>query len=64
MDEKSGYLKRNPVWCKTCKHSHGDNAFENKPEKAYCIVYNRNRGIMKPDEVLFFGKECKYYEEE
>ncbi len=52
----------NPKHCKTCAFSHGEPPFADLPEKAYCMVYARENGISKPNDVYFDGAECEFYE--
>lgn len=58
-----GVRHPNPVKCRTCMNSNGEPPFEDSPEKSYCMVFRRKDGNKKPKEVLWEGKDCKYYKE-
>ena len=60
--EGFGCLKINPKACKTCRFSKGKPPFEDAPEKAYCMIYSRDDGEEKPDNVYYHGGKCEYYE--
>ena len=47
--------------CDTCQFAHGENVFENSPQKAYCGMYPKADGKMKPKDVYFQGGQCLYY---
>lgn len=51
-----------PVWCRKCAFSHGDDKWSDSPEKAYCRVYTKEIGIIKPVSVQF-GGECEFFME-
>ena len=42
--------------CRTCLY-----AYAGDPENSYCKIYTEEIGL-KPHEVYFFGKKCKYYQ--
>ena len=54
----------NPVFCKTCIFSHGKPPFADMPEKAYCMIYERDKTTGKPPDVYYDGAECEYYEKQ
>lgn len=54
----------NPKMCMTCRFAHGKPPFEDAPEKAYCMIYSRDEGEQKPDEVYHNGGKCEYYEKQ
>ena len=54
QNEIGGFKKANPKWCKSCRFSHGEPPFEDKPEKSYCMIYSRESGEQKPAEVYYF----------
>jgi hypothetical protein len=54
----------NPKQCKTCVFSHGEPPFADAPEKRYCMVFSRESGNRKPNDVYYDGAECVAYEEE
>ena len=56
--QMTGAIRPNPVYCRTCKWSHGKAPYADLPEKANCIVYDKE---FKPKEVLFDGAECDFY---
>ena len=56
-----GCKKINPKYCKTCWFSHGEPPFEDRPEKVYCEVYSRKKGVQKPSAVYYDGAECPAY---
>lgn len=68
MSNLDEHLAATPVCadivCVGCKYSHGDPPFADLPKKAYCKVYRREDGIMKPKEVYFEGKPCEFREPE
>lgn len=53
-----GAIKPNPVYCRTCKWSHGKAPYADAPEKANCMVYEKE---FKPRKVLFDGAQCAFY---
>lgn len=53
----------NPKWCETCTYAHGEPPFADLPNKAYCMIYTRESGISKPNDVYFDGAKCEAYEE-
>lgn len=59
-----GCKKINPRACKTCRFARGAPPFEDAPEKAYCMIYSRDEGEAKPDEVYYEGADCEYYEQD
>lgn len=54
----------NPVYCKTCMFSRGVPPFADAPEKAYCMIYERDKTSGKPPDVYYEGAECEYYEKQ
>ena len=54
----TGVIRPNPVYCRTCKWSHGKAPYADTPEKANCMVYEKE---FKPREVLFTGAKCAFY---
>ncbi len=46
---------------KTCIFSKGDPPFEDRPEKAYCMIYSREQGVGKPYDVYYEGGLCEFY---
>lgn len=50
--------------CKDCVYRHPDpeHPYDFDYQKICCLVYSSERGIMKPDEVLFDGADCEYFE--
>lgn len=48
--------------CKGCKFSEGGNVFETPYDKAYCLIYPRDKGAMKPLGIRFNKEKCPYYE--
>lgn len=63
-NEAWGCKPINPKMCKTCRFSRGDPPFEDRPEKAYCMIYSRADGEEKPAEVYYDGGDCLYYEKD
>lgn len=61
-DEVWGCRGINPKWCQTCMFAHGKPPFEDLPDKAYCMIYSKDGGEAKPDEVYYDGEECEFYE--
>lgn len=59
-EEMLGVHQPNPVWCRKCAFSHGDDKWSDSPEKAYCKVYTHDIGIIKPASVSYGGK-CEFY---
>ena len=59
-EERPGVSLPNPVWCKKCAFSHGDDVWSDRPDKAYCKVYTHEIGIIKPFSVLY-GGECEFF---
>lgn len=56
-----GCKKINPKFCKMCIFSKGDPPFEDRPEKAYCMIYSREQGVGKPYDVYYEGGLCEFY---
>ncbi len=54
----------NPVYCRTCIFRHGKPPFADLPEKAYCLVFTKESGLSKPNDVYYEGAECDAYEKE
>jgi len=54
----------NPEYCKTCAYSKGEPPFADTPEKRYCMIFTRESGIRKPNDVYYDGAYCSAYEEE
>jgi hypothetical protein len=48
--------------CQTCTFAHGEPPWADSPNKNYCVIYGRNEGEGKPDDVSFDGADCEYYE--
>ena len=63
-EDSFGCLPINPKMCRTCRFSHGEPPFEDAPDKAYCMIYSREDGEQKPDEVYHHGGKCEYYEKQ
>jgi hypothetical protein len=61
-NEVFGCLPINPKQCKSCRFSHGKPPFEDAPEKSYCMIYSRDDGEQKPDDVYYHGGDCEFYE--
>lgn len=59
--ERWGCNTINPKFCKTCIFSKGDPPFEDRPEKAYCMIYSREQGVGKPYDVYYEGGLCEFY---
>ncbi len=55
-----GFVKDKYELCKTCKNSNGPKPWANSPSKAYCIAYPREKGVMKPRDIME-GADCPYY---
>ena len=62
--ERWGCRGINPVFCRTCIFAHGEPPFADSPEKAYCRIYERDKGTSKPPEVYYDGERCEFYEQE
>lgn len=60
--ETFGCRKINPAFCRSCRFSKGKPPFEDGPEKAYCMIYSREEGEAKPEDVYYDGARCDYYE--
>lgn len=56
-----GCTHPNPVYCKSCAFSHGATPAI-APIKAHCLMYPVG-GELKPNSVLFEGKECVFFEQ-
>ena len=54
-DEVPGFAPATNKACQTCM-------LATNPLKCYCQIYEKDDGEMKPNEVLFDGVECEYYE--
>jgi hypothetical protein len=50
--------------CKTCIFAHGEAPWADSPLKNYCMMYEREDGQGKPDDVSYEGADCEYYEAE
>lgn len=47
--------------CQDCAFAHGPAPFEDKPGKAYCIIYTREERLPKPADVMYDGAPCKFF---
>lgn len=47
--------------CKTCVYSKRPAPFANHYEKAYCLVYTREDGESKPEDVKYNGAPCEFH---
>lgn len=54
----------NPKYCETCIFAYGNPPFADLPQKRYCMIYTRENGARKPNEVYYDGKTCEFYEED
>ena len=61
FDETFGCRRINPKYCMTCRFARGEPPFEDAPEKGRCMIYSREEGESKPDEVYFDGQPCEFY---
>ena len=59
-----GVTHPNPVYCRSCRFAHGPAPFADTPEKAYCLIYRREDGQIKPNSVSYEGQPCKFYEKD
>lgn len=57
-----GWKTPNPVYCLTCKFATVREPFGRLPKLSNCKIYED--ADLKPDEVLFDGEPCEYYEPE
>lgn len=50
--------------CQDCIYQHPDpeHAYQDDYKKIVCMIYSAERHIMKPDDVLFEGADCEYFE--
>lgn len=64
QSEVFGCRTINPKYCRTCIFAHGEPPFADSPKKAYCVIYNRDLALKKPDNVYFNGAPCEYYQNE
>lgn len=55
-----GWKTPNPTYCQTCMFVTVREPFGRLPKLANCKIYEGND--LKPDEVLFDGEPCEYYE--
>lgn len=52
------------VVCIGCRFAHGEPPWADAPNKAYCKVYRREDGLIKPSSVLFKSVSCEFREPE
>lgn len=45
--------------CHSCKNANGQPPWANAPNKAYCIAYPKEKGVIKPKDVL--NGDCAFY---
>lgn len=62
--ETFGCRKINPAFCRSCRFAKGQPPFEDGPEKAHCLIYSREEGEQKPEDVYYDGARCDYYEKD
>jgi hypothetical protein len=57
-----GYaLTAHAVACETCMFSHGEPPYADLPGKANCQVFTYESGLVKPEDVYFYGADCPYH---
>lgn len=54
----------NAKYCRKCRLQHGEPPWADLPEKSHCLVYRHEDGLSKPYDVVHFGAECEFFEEE
>lgn len=60
-----GYREVNDLCpCKTCAFAEIIKPIGRQPQTRYCRIYEPDDSHGKPDEVLYEGEECEYYEKE
>jgi hypothetical protein len=50
--------------CRTCTLAHGEPPWADSPLKDYCMIYERENGEGKPNDVAWAGAPCEYYEKD
>lgn len=61
-EEIFGCKQVNPKYCETCMFVETREPFGKLPRLANCKIYKYPQS--KPEEILFSGAECEYYEKE
>lgn len=51
-------------WCDTCMFCDVIEPIGRQPQTRYCKIYGANDTHGKPDEVIYEGAMCEYYEKE
>ena len=63
-NEIFGGRPTNAMYCKTCMFAANFESIGRQPQMRYCKIYEPDDSHGKPDEVLYEGEECEYYEKE
>lgn len=51
-------------YCKTCKFAEIIEPIGKQPQTNYCMIYGTKDSTGKPDEILYDGMKCEFYEKE
>lgn len=59
-----GALPGKDCLCSSCVFAETIDPIGKQPQTRYCMVYGRKDSRGKPDEVLYNGAKCEFYEKE
>lgn len=51
-------------WCDTCMFCEEIDPIGRQPQTRYCKIYGRKNTHGKPDEVIYYGARCEFYEKQ
>lgn len=62
--ETCGGCKVTCKWCETCMFCDVVDPIGRQPQTRYCKIYGNNDSHGKPDEVIYEGAKCEFYEKQ
>ena len=63
-NEMFGSIPTTHKWCDTCMFCEIIEPIGRQPQTRYCKIYEPKDSAGKPDEVIYEGAKCEFYEKQ